>query len=98
MALVDALIDMRDRLAEENVSQSTRIGSVLTEAGVVTIDPTGEPFDPAKHQANPPPMPTDDLLADGRVAAVLKYGYIDRGRLLRLPIVVVYRHAPEIMP
>lgn len=87
--LVGALIDARDRVGESGVGD--RIVVALRDAGVEVIDPTGDRFDPEQHVAAGHDRLTDDPALDGRVADVVSYGYRDRGRVLRLPSVVVWR-------
>lgn len=97
-SLVGALIDARDRVGESGVGD--RIVGALHAAGVEVIDPTGDRFDPEQHVAAGQDRLTDDPSLDGRVADVVSYGYRDRGRVLRLPSVVVWRspYVPEAVP
>lgn len=87
--LVAALIDARDRVGDSGVGD--RIVAALQAAGVEVLDPTGDRFDPERHVAAGQDRLTDDPALDGRIADIVSYGYRDRGRLLRLPSVVVWR-------
>ncbi|MDQ3484468.1 MAG: hypothetical protein M3445_03505 [Actinomycetota bacterium] len=89
-ALVEGLIDARDRIGPGAVSD--RIGQVLDGVGIETIDPTGERFDAISHTAQTPPAMTPDRALDGVVVGVVSYGYAEGGTVRRLPVVVVYRY------
>ncbi|GEM_PF-3558205 len=87
-ALIQACIYVRDRTTSAALGE--RLGAALREAGVDPIEPTGEPFDPAQHEAGGATQ-TDDVSKIGTVAAVEVPGYADRGQLLRVPVVTVYQ-------
>jgi molecular chaperone GrpE (heat shock protein) len=54
--------------------------------------PDGEPFDPDLH--NPVGTePTDEPGQHLRIAGTVRAGYVDHGRLVRCPDVIVYRCA-----
>ena len=54
------------------------------------LRPDGERFDPAIHEAGGVEATDDDTLV-GTIAETELAGFADRGRLVREPIVVVYR-------
>jgi molecular chaperone GrpE (heat shock protein) len=56
---------------------------------VVPVAPDGEPFDGAHHDAVDR-EPTTDPARDRTVASTERTGYLDHGRVLRRPEVVVY--------
>jgi len=88
--LINTCIYVRDRSTSQAIAD--RIGAGLTEAGVTTLAPVGERFDPTRHEAGgttPAPDPTQD----GVIAVVETLGYNDRNTMLRNPIVTVYRNA-----
>jgi molecular chaperone GrpE (heat shock protein) len=89
--LVDTLIYVRDRAT--STALTDRIARDLQAIGVTEIRPNGEPFDPSRHEAGGS-TDTTDPQQDGRIAAVETPGYLDRGRVLRLPVVTVYRRNP----
>lgn len=103
--LLDVLDDM-DRLMAEGGSSSgdsmrqavtlvhRKLNKELEAAGVERIDPTGQPFDPAVHEAVstvPPPKP--DL--DHKVSATFQTGYRFKGILMRPARVQVYSTAGQ---
>ena len=61
--------------------------SVMQRFGVEEVDPEGEPFDPALHEAMTM-QPSDDV-EPGSVVTVFQKGYALNGRLLRPARVVV---------
>jgi molecular chaperone GrpE len=98
--LLDVLDDM-DRLSAEGGAASTeslrkaaelvdrKLRKELESAGVERIDPVGQPFEPALHEAVsvlPPPRP--DL--DHTVSATFQVGYRFKGALVRPARVQVY--------
>jgi len=68
------------------------LASVMERFGVEAIDPLGEPFDPALHEAMTM-QPSHDL-EPGSVLTVFQKGYALNGRLLR-PARVVVAAAPD---
>ncbi len=88
-SLVESLIDTRDRL--HGNAQADRIGKALAAAGVETIDPTGQHFDPNLHWAQGPDRVTDDPALDNTIAETVTVGYVDQGVVHRLPGVIVYK-------
>ncbi|WP_082672546.1 nucleotide exchange factor GrpE [Luteimonas abyssi] len=62
---------------------------VATDNGLRQVDPAGQPFDPAHHQAISQTDPGD--VPPGHVAQVFQKGYVLNERLLRPALVVVAR-------
>jgi hypothetical protein len=91
-ALVRACIYVRDRITSKALAD--RLGAALQEAGVSVVEPAGERFDPARHEAGGA-TPSDDPGKVGMIAAVEVPGYSDRGRVLRAPVVTVYQTPAE---
>ncbi|MGH8878042.1 MAG: nucleotide exchange factor GrpE [Stackebrandtia sp.] len=87
--LVDTCIYVRDRATSQAISD--KIGTGLNQAGVATVSPVGERFDPTRHEAGGT-TPAADAAHDGLIAAVETVGYADRTAVLRNPIVTVYRN------
>lgn len=87
--LVDTCIYVRDRATSQAISD--KIGTGLTQAGIATMSPVGERFDPTRHEAGGT-TPATDPSHDGLIAAVETVGYADRTAVLRNPIVTVYRN------
>ncbi|MGJ7907723.1 nucleotide exchange factor GrpE [Actinopolyspora sp. H202] len=75
-------------------TRSTGITERLTEGmstvGVTALRPDGERFDPTRHEAGGT-IATGDHSLDGVIAETEVVGFADRGRMLRAPVVVVYR-------
>lgn len=65
----------------------------LRALGVERFDPTGEPFDPIRHDAVST-VPVSDPARAGKVAATLRPGYVIGDETLRPAHVVVGRIAP----
>jgi molecular chaperone GrpE len=65
------------------------LDEAFSSAGIVEIDPLGEPFDPNKHEALSL-MPTADAAPD-TVIQVVQKGYELNERLLRAAKVIVAR-------
>src|SRR5689334_11646635 len=87
-ALVRTCIYVRDRVT--SVALAQRLDHGLAEVGVAVLDPTGERFDPSRHEAAGT-RDTQDPDLVGTVAVVEVPGYADRGTLVRAPVVTVYR-------
>jgi molecular chaperone GrpE len=64
-----------------------KLNKVLDNYGVTVLDPTGEPFDPNRHEA----IGTDDSddVATGHVTATMQKGYVLGDRVLRPALVRV---------
>jgi len=86
--LVQTCIYVRDRATSKALAD--RLGWALHEVGVAAVTPAGQPFDPAKHEAGGA-APTTEAAKIGTIAAVEVPGYVDRGVVLRAPVVTVYR-------
>jgi hypothetical protein len=90
-ALVRVCIYVRDRVTSRALAD--RLATALNDAGIVAVEPVGDRFDPARHEAGGA-TPTRDPKLVGTIAAVEVPGYTDRGgRVLRPPIVTVYQAA-----
>ncbi|WP_211234897.1 nucleotide exchange factor GrpE [Glycomyces arizonensis] len=86
--LVEACIWMRDRATSPALA--SQLDQTFQKVGVAAVDATGQRFDPAVHEAGATvaaPGPAED----GIIARTETVGYADRGRLLRHPVVTVYR-------
>lgn len=90
-ALVRTCIYVRDRVT--SVALVQRLDQGLAEVGVAVVDPTGERFDPTRHEAAGTQATHDPDLV-GTVAVVEVPGYADRGTLVRAPLVTVFQAAP----
>lgn len=66
--------------------------AALAKFGVVQIDPKGEKFDPARHQALSMVESAD--VAPNHIVTVVQKGYLLRDRLLRPAMVVVAKTKP----
>jgi len=87
-ALVDTCIWMRDRATSPALA--SHLDQTFQKVGVAALDATGQRFDPSVHEAGSTvaaPGPAED----GIIARTETPGYTDRGRLLRHPVVTVYR-------
>lgn len=101
LAVLDSLEMARDAHGEASVeslkegSEATlkQLVSVLQRFGVEEVDPLGEPFDPAYHEAMS--MQPSDTVEPGSVVTVFQKGYALNGRLLRPARVVVASEPPE---
>jgi molecular chaperone GrpE len=72
------------------------ISTTLSNRGVKIEDPTGEKFDPLRHQAlSYEPVPG---VPDGTIATCYRKGYIMGDRLIRPALVRVAQAAPEAEP
>lgn len=87
-ALVEACIWMRDRATSPALAQ--HLDGAFARVGVAPVDATGQRFDPAVHEAGGV-VAAGSPAEDGIIARTEQIGYTDRGRLLRHPIVTVYR-------
>ncbi len=87
-SLVQLCLYALDRARSPGVVE--RIEEGLAGIGVAAIRPDGDLFDPARHEAGGT-VPTQDVTMDGVVAETEVVGFADRGRLLRAPIVTVYK-------
>jgi hypothetical protein len=87
-ALVEACIWMRDRATSPALAQ--HLDGAFSRVGVAPVDATGQRFDPSVHEAGGV-VAAGSPAEDGIIARTEQIGYTDRGRLLRHPIVTVYR-------
>jgi molecular chaperone GrpE len=87
-ALVQLCLYALDRARSPGVVE--RLEEGLSGIGVTALRPDGDLFDPAHHEAGGT-VPTQDMTMDGVVAETEVVGFADRGRLLRAPIVIVYK-------
>ncbi len=87
-SLVALCLYAYDRARSAAVAE--RIEDGLAEVGVTAVRPDGERFDPRVHEAGGV-QPTDDTALDGTVAETELPGFADRGTVLRVPVVTVYR-------
>ncbi|THV26200.1 nucleotide exchange factor GrpE [Glycomyces paridis] len=86
--LVETCIWMRDRATSPALAQ--HLDGTFARVGVSLVDATGQRFDPAVHEAGAT-VAASSPAEDGIIARTETPGYSDRGRLLRHPIVTVYR-------
>jgi len=106
--LAQALLPVRDSLAAGLAATSKAdpaavvagqqatlrlLDDALAAAGVTEIDPKGEPFDPAKHEALTVVPSTD--VDPNSVLEVIQKGYQLHDRLLRAAKVIVARHPDD---
>ncbi|SDP81032.1 GrpE protein [Actinopolyspora xinjiangensis] len=77
-----------DRARSAGVAE--RLEEGMRAVGVTALRPDGETFDPARHEAGGT-VGTGDRALDGVIAETEALGFTDRGRMLRAPVVVVYR-------
>jgi hypothetical protein len=86
--LVQLCLYALDRARSDGVAE--RIERGLAEVGVTAWRPTGDLFDPSRHEAAGT-VPTEDVTLAGRIAATEVPGFVDQGRVLRVPVVTVYQ-------
>jgi hypothetical protein len=91
--LVDSCVRYRDQLAERDPALAAHLLGALAQAGVTEMVADGEAFDPHRHQSMDVQDTPYAYLRDV-VAATTRPGYLDNGRVLRLPEVIVYRFVP----
>jgi molecular chaperone GrpE len=87
-ALIQLCLYALDRARSGGVVE--RIEQGLAGIGVVAMRPDGQRFDPAVHEAGGTVV-TDDPARDGLVAETEVVGFADQDRLLRAPVVMVYK-------
>lgn len=87
-ALVQLCLYALDRARSGGVAE--RIERGLAGVGVEAVRPDGLPFDPALHEAAGTTV-TDDAALAGLIAETEVVGFTDGGRVLRPPVVIVYR-------
>ena len=91
-----AAMNSRDAQSVEKLQQGVQLvwqqlRAVLQDVGLTEVDATGQPFDPALHEAMAMEERSD--LPEGQVVRQLRKGYRLRDRLLR-PAGVVVAHRP----
>jgi molecular chaperone GrpE len=92
-AHVDPALSDSTTLVEGVAMVERKLEKTLRSAGLEVVDPVGEPFDPAKHEA----VGTEAAQSpeeDGTVGRVYQVGYTFRGLLLRPARVVVRQYTP----
>lgn len=91
-AHVDPAATDSTTLVEGVAMVERKLDKTLRTAGLEPVNPVGEPFDPARHEAvgtEPAPSPEED----GTVGRVYQIGYTFKGQLLRPARVVVRQYA-----
>ncbi|MFI6453548.1 nucleotide exchange factor GrpE [Streptosporangium amethystogenes] len=91
-ALVAACVGYQDQLAERHPRLAGTLLEALNRAGVQEIVADGQRFDPRLHEAFGT-APADSPELHDIVAETVRRGYADGGQVIRVPQVVVYRHA-----
>lgn len=86
--LIDLLLYARDRVSSPAAAE--RIDDGLRRLGIEALRPDGELFDPSQHEAAATVV-TQDKALHGHIAETETAGYSDNGRIVRPPIVTVYR-------
>jgi molecular chaperone GrpE len=86
--LIDLLIYAWDRARSAGVHE--RLAAGLAQVGVEVLRPDGAVFDPAAHEVGGV-VKTADPLLHNTIAETESAGFRDRERLIREPVVVVYR-------
>ena len=76
-----------DRARSSGVA--TQLERGLAEIGILALRPDGQRFDPAHHEAAGTVL-TDDPALVGTIAETEAVGFVDHGRVLRAPVVLVY--------
>jgi hypothetical protein len=87
-ALIDLVIYAYDRTTSSGIR--ARLADGLGRVGITVLQPDGELFDPGRHEAGGT-QPTGDAALHDRIAETERAGFADGGRLIREPVVVVYR-------
>lgn len=86
--LVQLCLYALDRARSDGVAE--RIERGLAEIGITPLRPDGQPFDPSHHEAAGTVV-TDDPALAGLIAETEVVGFVDHGRVLRAPVVIVYQ-------
>lgn len=92
-AHVDPAVSDSTTLVEGVAMVERKLEKTLRSAGLETVNPIDEPFDPAKHEAVGT-EPAESPEEDGTVGRVYQAGYTFRGQLLRPARVVVRQYTP----
>jgi molecular chaperone GrpE len=90
-AHVDPAVTDSTTLVEGVAMVERKLEKTLRSAGLELVNPVGEPFDPARHEAVST-EPADSPDEDGTVGRVYQVGYTFRGQLLRPARVVVRQY------
>ncbi len=93
--LIELCLYALDRARSSGVAE--RLASGMDGVGVHLLRPDGERFDPSRHEAGGT-LATDDPALDGLVAETEFPGFADRDRLVRPPVVTVYRASQRRAP
>lgn len=72
----------------------TQLKEVLSQHGITEVDPTGEVFDPNKHDSAEV-IDTDEEKKDGTVAETVQKGYILHDKIIRPARVKVFQYKPN---
>lgn len=93
-AHVDPAVTDSSTIVEGVAMVERKLEKSLSAAGLETVNPIGQPFDPARHEAVAT-EPAETPEEDGTVGRVYQMGYTFNGQLLRPARVVVrqYSHA-----
>ena len=86
--LVQLCVYALDRTCSSGVAE--RLAEGLDEVGVVALRPDSGAFDPSAHEAGAV-VETDDPSLDGLIAGTEVVGFADGERIVRVPVVAVYR-------
>ena len=95
---LEAGLASAEQATAESLLDGTRatmrlMNSALEQVGIGELDPHGEPFDPAEHEAMA--VAPSDSAEPGTVIEVFQKGYAIHGRLLRAARVIVAREPAE---
>ena len=93
-AHVDPAVTDSTTLVEGVAMVERKLEKTLLSAGLEVVNPVGEPFDPARHEAVAT-EPTDTPEEDGTIGRVYQMGYTFRGQLLRPARVVVRQYSSD---
>lgn len=87
--LIQACIEVSDRVPSTGLRDE--LLDALAEVGVTPVEAApGDPFDSSRHRAAAG-VATDDSTRDNVIVKTERAGYVDRGRRLRVPEVLVYK-------
>jgi len=87
-AHVDPVVTESGTIVEGVAMVERKLEKSLRSAGLETVNPVGQKFDPSLHEAVAT-QPTDDPALDHTVAQVYQVGYTFKGQMLRPARVVV---------
>lgn len=93
-ALIDASLGVADRVRDSDEALWRQVTDGLAAAGVATVAPDGQPFDPEQH-VSVLTEPTQDENLHQTVAATGTVGFLDGKTWLRRPEVAVYQRVRE---